>query len=181
MTDQQDALFDLDDSQTWVSYSEFAKNIGVSAEAVRKAIKNDRFDWRALKEEKTKTGKVKYKINLSEGRIQWEANRYGADQSPSHDASKNDAKQREATANANIAELKYQEMDGQLIRTDAVKIHFSKIATNLREAFLSLPVRVSPELADLEDPVEIENKLKEHITVILKELADAGRSGKLFK
>ncbi|MBL4761275.1 MAG: hypothetical protein JKY93_01080 [Gammaproteobacteria bacterium] len=177
----QGALFNKDDSQSWVSQSAFAKNIGVSAQAVRKAIDSNRFDQDALRSEKAKSGKTKYRINIIEGAKQWEENRGGSVSTPLADKTHNDAKKREQTANANIAELKFQELDGQLIRAADVKEHFSRIAATIRDAFLNEPVKLAPVISNVDDVNEIEQILKEKFTEILKELSDAGLGGTLFR
>ena len=180
MSDQS-ALFKIDEKQEWIVPAKFAKEIEVSPEAVRKAIETGRFDHNALRKEKTKTGKPKYKINLRLGKDQWEENR-GRDTSLNvPEKGRNDAKYREQVANANLAELKFKEKDGQLIRADAVKMHFSRIGATVRDSFLNLPTKLAPQLVSMDDPKEIENLLKKYLTETLKELSDAGTSGKLYK
>lgn len=179
----QGALFNKDDGQCWVTQSAFAKSLKppVSPEAVRKAIANNRFDQAALRAEKSKSGKTKYKINLIEGAKQWKNNRGGSVSTPIADNTVNDAKKRQQTADANIAELKFQELDGQLIRAAAVKIHFSRISSVARDAFLNEPVKLAPLIVNIDDVNEVERILKEKFTEILKDLSDAGRCGTLFK
>lgn len=184
----QNTLFGLDPRQEWLVYSKFAKRIGVSPEAVRKAIINDRFDDLALRREKTKNGKKeKYKINTHYGALQWEQNRAVEPAGAQEEEKKNhktqnatarsDATLREKMANADIAEMKAQEMSGELIRKHEVEQHFSKIATFLRDKLLGLPLKLSPELMDMDNVDQIERRLEAVITESLKELADAGRSG----
>lgn len=174
-----ETLFDFSDEQTWVTPYEFSKIVGVSAEAVMKAIKNGRFDNEALRTETTKSGsgKDKYKINLEIGRLQWSQSRTNS--AGLTDKVFKDAKRREQIARAKIEELKYEELSGRLINIEEVRRQVTRIAITVRDALLNESMKAAPALSDMTDVKEIENFLKARLSECLEDLSDAAASGKV--
>lgn len=68
---------------------------------------------------------------------------------PSYEASR----ARREAAEAEMAERKLAELDGSLIRMDAVKAAWSVAITNCRDALLQIPARLAPALAAESDLV----------------------------
>jgi|GEM_PF-4778844 len=66
-----------------------------------------------------------------------------------------------------IEELKYKKEAGSLIEIEKVKDEQTLIARNLRNAFLSLPVRVTPLITANHNPVSIKTILDREIENIL--------------
>lgn len=170
------------ENQEWVTPNAFSKLVGVSAQAVSSAIETGRFSSDALKREKTKTGKDRYKINVELGIPQWDLNK----KEPSFTKSVTDeeyvqAKMREQVAKAEIEEMKSDELAGKLIRSDLVAAHFFKITTVLRDGVLNEAIKLAPIISNMDDAKEIENKMLASFTKVLEEYAKAGQSGAIFK
>jgi phage terminase Nu1 subunit (DNA packaging protein) len=163
-----------------VTKSEYAKLRGCAASAVTRAIKEGRIttiqvDGREL-------------IEVAVADIQWQSNtRPRADSTsaaavvaaPSvivaHEVgsttSYEEARRRRETAEANLAEMKQAEMQGTLIRADAVRSAWAAKITGARDALLQIPSRVAPVLAATSDLVEVTALLEAELRQALSELS----------
>ena len=72
---------------------------------------------------------------------------------------------------AKIEELKYKEMAGQLIRTDAVRAAWAKRITLARDALLQIPHRLAPVLAAESDMERVSQLLEDELRQVLDELS----------
>ena len=72
---------------------------------------------------------------------------------------------------AKIEELKYKEMAGQLIRTDAVRAAWAKRITSARDALLQIPHRLAPVLAAESDMERVAQLLEDELRNALAELS----------
>jgi phage terminase Nu1 subunit (DNA packaging protein) len=85
-----------------------------------------------------------------------------------------EARRRRETAEANIAEMKQAEMQGLLIRADAVRSVWAAKLTGARDALLQIPSRLAPVLAAETDLVKVTALLEAELRQALTELsADA--------
>lgn len=75
-------------------------------------------------------------------------------------------------AKAEMAELELQELKGSLHAAEDVEAMTTDLVMVVRSSFLALPGRVSTDLAEMEDPSEISEKLKNEIYDILKDLSN---------
>lgn len=75
-------------------------------------------------------------------------------------------------AKAEIAELEMKELKGNLHAAEDVEAMTTDLVMVIRSSFLALPGRVSSELAEIEDPVELSEKLKKEIYSILEDLSN---------
>jgi len=82
-----------------------------------------------------------------------------------------EARRRRETAEANLAEMKQAEMQGTLIRADAVRSAWAAKITGARDALLQIPSRVAPVLAACTDLVEVTALLEAELRQALADLS----------
>ena len=82
-----------------------------------------------------------------------------------------EARRRRETAEANLAEMKQAEMQGTLIRADAVRAAWAAKITGARDALLQIPSRVAPVLTACTDLVEVTALLEAELRQALAELS----------
>ena len=170
---------------TLMSMTEYAAHRGVSHVAVHKAIKAGRIS--------TINGKIDPKV----ADIQWAQNtrpradkRRTSDQDmpvatapaaldavPSLGAADDrdddywTARAKRERAEAAISEMKRAEMEGKLIRTDAVRAAWAKRITSARDALLQIPHRLAPVLAAESDMERVAQLLEDELRQVLDELS----------
>ena len=81
------------------------------------------------------------------------------------------AKTLREAAEAQMARLKLAEMQGALIRIDAVKATLATVFATTRDALLQIPARMAPLLAADADPASVHNMLHAEIHQALHHLA----------
>ena len=81
------------------------------------------------------------------------------------------AKTLREAADAQMARLKLAEMQGSLIRIDAVKATLATVFATTRDALLQIPARMAPLLAADADPASVHNMLHAEIHQALHHLA----------
>jgi hypothetical protein len=81
-----------------------------------------------------------------------------------------ESRARREAAEAELAELKLAEEQGDLIRTDAVRSSYSRRAAGLREAIMQIPARLSPVLAAESDPAKIHDHLQAELRLVLEQV-----------
>ena len=82
-----------------------------------------------------------------------------------------EARRRRETAEANLAEMKQAEMQGTLIRADAVRAAWAAKITGARDALLQIPSRLAPVLAAESDLVRVTALLEDELRQALAELS----------
>jgi hypothetical protein len=87
------------------------------------------------------------------------------------DPSYQDARARQAQADARTAELKLAELEGQLVRVDQVHAAFASKLAPVREALLQFPARLAPLLASQSDSGRIQTMLEVEIHQVLAPLS----------
>lgn len=154
--------------------------VGSSRESVRKAVAEGRITL------------IDGKIDPTVADIQWAANtrarvrNAGSDPAPiapqpaagpiiANDAdprvSYEEARRRRELAEASIAEMKQAELAGDLIRIDAVRHALSSKVSAMRDSFLQIPSRLSPQLAATNDSIEIARLLEGEIRQALEQIS----------
>lgn len=166
-----------------MNQSEYAKHRGVSRVAVHKAVQDKRISL------------IDGKIDAAVADIQWAANTrarapsssapqapagdagqlFGASQ-PSEGAGEEGAgywgsRARREEAEASIAEMKQAEMQGLLIRADAVRSAWAAKITGARDALLQIPSRLAPVLAAESDLVRVTALLEDELRQALADLS----------
>lgn len=76
---------------------------------------------------------------------------------------------------ARLKELDLKQRSGALVSVDDVKVSAFNMARRARDQLITLPDRISTELAATEDPAEIHSILIEEIERICKELSNGNR------
>lgn len=94
-----------------------------------------------------------------------------ASTSLSADPNYQDARSRQAQADARMAELKLAEQEGQLVRIDQVRAELAAKLTPVREGLLQIPARIASMLAAQSDPGRIQTLLETEIHQVLAPLA----------
>lgn len=89
----------------------------------------------------------------------------------STDPSYQDARSRQAQADARMAELKLAEQEGQLVRIDQVRAELASKLAPVREALLQIPARLGPLIAAQTDAARIQTLLEIEIHQVLAPLA----------
>ena len=82
-----------------------------------------------------------------------------------------EARRRRETAEANIAEIKQAEREGQVIRADAVRAAWAAKITGARDALLQIPSRIAPVLAAETDLVRVTALLEDELRRALSDLS----------
>jgi phage terminase Nu1 subunit (DNA packaging protein) len=82
------------------------------------------------------------------------------------------AKERQATAKAKLEELKLAQLEGDLHKAEDIERIIGAILTRLRINLLAIPMGLAPVLRDMDDAMEIAEKLDERIRRVMNEVAD---------
>lgn len=163
-----------------VTKSKYAEMRGCAASAVTKAIQEGRIS--------TLMVDGREMIDPEVADIQWQRNTRARADSTSATAvaalpavivanevggvtSYDEARRRRETAEANIAEMKQAEMQGALIRADAVRSAWAAKITGARDALLQIPSRIAPVLAATSDLLEVTALLEAELRQALAELS----------
>lgn len=83
------------------------------------------------------------------------------------------ARTRREIAEASIAQLKEEEMRGELIRVEAVRSALASLISTTREGILQVPARMAPVLAVETDPGAVHDLLMSELNQVLSRLASA--------
>jgi phage terminase Nu1 subunit (DNA packaging protein) len=159
-----------------MNQAEYAKHRGVSRVAVHQAVKAQRISL------------IDGKIDPAVADIQWSANtRARAPASPGQTPTDNgatvdpdagddgrgywSARSRREKAEASMAEMKHEEMQGTLIKADAVRSAWSAKITGARDALLQIPSRIAPVLAAETDLARVTALLEAELRQALSELS----------
>lgn len=81
------------------------------------------------------------------------------------------ARTRREIAEANLAEMREAELEGKLIRVDAIRAAWAKRIASTRDALMQLPHRLAPVLAVENDMERVGNVLDEALRQALTELS----------
>lgn len=162
-----------------VTKSEYAKLRGCAPSAVTRAIKEGRITTVQV------GGREVIEVAVAD--IQWGQNTRARADSTSAAAvaapvivanevgsgatSYEEARRRRETAEAHLAEMKQAEMEGTLIRADAVRAAWAAKITGARDALLQIPSRVAPVLAACTDLVEVTALLEAELRQALADLS----------
>lgn len=164
----------------FLTFSEFAKLIGVSRQRVNYAASKGKIKFKIIENKKMvepKSAKKDWQANNTPGR------------NPSGQAKVKtiikvkeverfeglttaDADRRERVYKAKLSELKYLEQAGNLIKADEVQREAFIIARKTRDAIMSLPAKIAHELAGETDPHRVEVLLNERLTKTLERLIE---------
>ncbi len=167
-----------------MTQAEYAEHRGVSAVAVHKAVKAGRISL------------IAGKIDPAVADIQWAQNtRPRADRKPTSAPAQptddrrpepiivanpvasddNDdywvSRAKRERAEAAIAEMRRAELEGKLIRTDAVRAAWAKRIASTRDALLQIPHRLAPVLAAESDLERVGQILEDELRLALAELS----------
>jgi hypothetical protein len=74
-------------------------------------------------------------------------------------------------AEAKMAQLRLDELRGQLVRADRVELAAHKLGRLTRDALLGLPVKLAPKLAAESDLLAVERLLEEALRAVLTDIA----------
>lgn len=75
------------------------------------------------------------------------------------------------THRARKLELEIAEREGRLLDAEDVRKKIFKMVGETKEKLLNMPSKISPELVSMDDPIEIENKIRKEIDDILENLS----------
>jgi phage terminase Nu1 subunit (DNA packaging protein) len=82
------------------------------------------------------------------------------------------AKERQAAAKAKLEELKLAQLEGDLHKAEDIERLTGAVLTRLRINLLAIPMGLAPVLRDMDDTMEIAEKLDERIRRAMNEAAD---------
>lgn len=83
------------------------------------------------------------------------------------------AQAKERAFSAQIAELEYRRMAGELVEVATVRAETARLAASLRESLLQLPARLTPVLAAETDPAKLHDLLDTELRHVLAQLTAA--------
>ncbi len=161
-----------------MSMSQYAQHRGVSKQAVSVAVKKGRISckWEG----------VKAFIDSEKADREWGSNtdlttapqREEAPPPPAEPTAEPERRLGVAGAaailkgyQAKLAKLQFEEKSGKLVATDVVEHDAFRVARAVRDGMLSIPAKVSAELAAETDPFEVHKKLEREIRLALENLA----------
>lgn len=143
----------------------YAKHRGVSLQAVQDALKYDRI-------KKGKEGK----IDVAKADLDWERNtnpakaRHQKPSDPKENYNYHKARGVREVYEAQLAKLEFEEKSKKLIDAEKVKRQAFEIGRITRDSILSIPDRVSAELAGITDQATIHSLLTKELTNALQEI-----------
>ena len=153
---------------TLLKQAEYARHRHCSREAVRNAVASGRI---------TTFGPDKL-IDPELADAQWQRNTRVRVRSASADktipaanvppvaavsVSYDEARRRRELAEASMAEMKQEELSGDLIRVDVITRHLARKIATMRDAFLQIPLRLAPVIAAETDQAKIHAMLETEI------------------
>ena len=153
---------------TLLKQAEYARHRHCSREAVRNAVASGRI---------TTFGPDKL-IDPELADAQWQRNTRVRVRSASADktipaanvppvaavsVSYDEARRRRELAEASMAEMKQEELSGDLIRVDVITRHLAQKIATMRDAFLQIPLRLAPVIAAETDQATIHTLLETEI------------------
>jgi len=166
-----------------VSFSEYARQRGISAAAVTKAVKEGRLLKAIIVGSKNKRS-----IDTEVADAEWAGSTDNTTGAPAHANPRgHSGGMREAVASddtptfmeskakresflAELARLEYEQKSGTLVQVDDVKRESFRVARIVRDSMLNIPDRVAAELAAETDPFKVQQRLSAEIRLALIEL-----------
>lgn len=166
-----------------VSLAEYARQRGISAAAVTKAIHEGRLMRGIVLDDK---GKRKVDTDIADA--EWAGSTDSTTGAPSHATPRGHSVQAVAASSpdeppkfmeskakreafmAELARLEYEEKSGKLVQVDDVKRESFRVARIVRDSMLNIPDRVAAELAAETDPFRVQQRLAAEIRLALSEL-----------
>lgn len=85
---------------------------------------------------------------------------------------KTQAEVRKLNAEADIKELQRDEMKGELVNKSEIVAAYQDLVIRCRAKMLALPSRVTSQLVDMDDPLQIEGLLSDVVDEALNELSE---------
>lgn len=163
-----------------VKLADFASSMGVSPQAVRKAIKEGRI------KNGVKKGRRGYLIDTDIARQEWGDNTDSSQQRPREaigdlppNINYSKARAYGEQFKAKLLELEFREKAGQLIKVDDAKIAQFKVNRMFRDAVQNIPIRIQAEIAAVMGNITPEQKheilliMQREINNVLTRLADS--------
>lgn len=87
-----------------------------------------------------------------------------------------EAKRRKLAAEAELAEVELQTVQGKLIPAEQIEKEWSEMIMNCRAKLLSIPAKVSPEVYAADDLTTVKVLLKQALNEALNELSVGGEA-----
>lgn len=164
-----------------VSFSEYARQRGISPAAVTKAVSEGRLS-RAI----VLGSKGKKSIDTEVADQEWSGSTDTTMGAPSHASPRGhsvsaqaitdeppkfmESKAKREAFMAELARLEYEEKSGKLVQADDVKREGFRVARIVRDSMLNIADRVASELAAETDPFRVQQRLTQEIRLALTEL-----------
>lgn len=158
-----------------ITASEYAKQRGVTKQAVSKALRDGRISY-------TEDENGRKMIDPSTADQEWNDNTHvprsapkepsiSTDKPPKVGPSYADSRRIREAYQAQLAKLDFEERRGKLVSSDQVKTEAFKIGRAVREAILNVPDRIAAELAGETDQHKVHTRLREELEKALEELS----------
>lgn len=169
-----------------VSFREYARQRGISAAAVSKAVKEGRLIHGVVLDD---AGKKCIDPDIADA--EWAAMTDNTRGAPSHAKPRGhgvstvvqpaaavadeppkfmESKAKREAFMAELARLEYEEKSGKLVQVEDVKRESFRVARIVRDSMLNIPDRVAAELAAETDPFRVQQRLAQEIRLALTEL-----------
>lgn len=163
-----------------ISLSEFARQMGVSAPAITKAIKENRLSYHV-----DDNGK-KFLLE-DEARLEWERNTFHGARTNGKNVTEEEIKQklnedgsvtptlndsravREAYR-ARIEKIRYEELSNKVVDVEKSQKEYYEIARKVRDSMTAIPDRISAQIAAETNQFKVHKKLLDEIRIALRSL-----------
>ncbi len=147
-----------------ITMSEFARRVGVSPQAISRAVQSGRLTT-------VPNEKGRPRLDAEAAKEEWQRtskrnNKQSSEDDLSPKLSYYDVRAVHEEYKARLARLKYEEEKGQLVRTDDVRLAVGKIINATKSKMLSVPAKAKIRLPNLslEDVDALEEMIREALT-----------------
>jgi len=159
-------------------YCEHRKKLGLPGanyRTVKKALDDGRISYNEHRKISPREADEQWAMNTDPGRdpllhVRTQSGNTASNMSPAFVPHYNESRARNEFAKAQKQELELRQLRGELVNKNEVYAEFFALARSVRDQILSIPVRVAPTIASLDDPTEIEHKLEDEMTKVLADL-----------
>lgn len=164
----------------WVSQAEAARRLGLSAQYVGRKVKAGVFvlnKYKMLDFEQVSRDYVPHKKHLEAARAEPapKIERKNSASDPDYWA----ARTRRETSEANISEIRQQELKDSLVAKESVRRTVYEVLRGLRDALSVVPRRLSGELVACTDPEECISIIDKELKHVLQAVSDDVRKSGL--
>lgn len=149
-----------------VGTSEIAHILGLSARRVQQMVEDGTLPYETVGKRR------KFAIpDVVQAYINSISDRNGGKEDNGLETEKLEQEVRFKTAKANIADMEWQELNGEMHRSEDVQAMMEDFADEVRTSFLSLPGRIAVEVSQESEPAACADSIRKEACAILEHLS----------